>query len=47
MFWEAITMVNKFNLFVDSNVFLNFYDFSKEDLNNLERLIGLIKKGGF
>jgi len=35
------------NLFIDSNILLNFYDFSKEDLSNLGKLIELIKKGDF
>ena len=36
-----------FNLFIDSNILLNFYDYSKEDLSSLEKLINLIKKGTF
>jgi len=40
--------MNEFiNIFIDSNILLNFYDFSKEDLNSLEKLIEFIKKGAF
>jgi len=30
-------------LFIDSNIFLNFYDFYEEDLNQLNKLVDLIK----
>ena len=33
------------NLFVDANVFLGFYHFSNDDLDELQKLVGLIKKG--
>src|SRR5258708_162364 len=32
-------------LFIDSNIFLNFYDFHDEDLNQLGKLVDLIKSG--
>jgi len=31
------------NLFIDTNVFLNFYSFTNEHLNKLEKLVNLIK----
>ncbi len=33
------------NLFVDANIFLDFYHFSNDDLDELKKLIVLIKKG--
>lgn len=32
------------NLFIDSNIYLNFYDFNAEDLNKLGNLVELIKE---
>jgi hypothetical protein len=32
-------------LFIDTNVLLNFYDFNKDDLEELRKVIGLVKKG--
>jgi len=33
------------NLFVDTNIYLDFYHFSKDDLEELKKLVDVIKKG--
>lgn len=33
----------KMNLFIDANIYLDFYDFSNDDLDELHKLVGLIE----
>ena len=33
-------------IFIDSNIFLNFYDFHHEDLERLAQLVELVENGG-
>jgi len=34
------------HIFIDANIFLNFYDFNDEDLKQLKKLVNLIDRGG-